>query len=118
MDLLSSFPYSYIIDWATPDIAQSTTTTDASGNTITTSGSSSTNSNSNTSSVYKAPQLLRMLRIMRFLRILRLLRVLKLRKLLMRIEDYMSMSMSGWIDPIIIFVPSTINMENHESGHP
>ena len=28
------------------------------------------------------------------------------------------MSMSDRIDPIIIFVPSTINMENHESGHP
>jgi hypothetical protein len=58
LDLLASFPYSWVID-----------------------------EDAGSSALSKTPQLLRLLKVVRFLRFLRLLRVLKLKKLLYKFEE-------------------------------
>lgn len=67
MDVIASIPYTWFID-----------------------GVFETNSTDNSTSLYKAPQLLRMVRMLRMLRVLRLLRLAKLKKILMKIEDYIA----------------------------
>jgi len=65
MDVLASFPYSYVLE-----------------NLII------SDSSSNLSTLSTTPRLLRMLKIIRFLRILRLLRVFKLKKLIYKVEEF------------------------------
>ena len=66
LDLIASFPYSWVIDYEeTADV----------------------NSEDSTKSIFKTPQLLRFLKIMRFIRILRLLRVFRLHRIFIRLEE-------------------------------
>jgi hypothetical protein len=64
-DIIASFPYSWIVDFAP----------------------SKSSSKITDNSALKTPQLLRLLKIMKFVRILRLLRVLKLQKIMVRFEE-------------------------------
>jgi hypothetical protein len=75
LDLLASFPYTWIL------------------NNYTETGNKSSVMN-------KAPQLLRLIKIIRFLRFLRLLRVLKLKKLLYKFEEII---MSDMLNAILGF---------------
>jgi hypothetical protein len=83
LDVLASFPYSWVIDGTTGSDEDS-----------------DTDSSTVSTSVSKAPQLLRLIRIIRFLRFLRLLRVLKLKKLLYKFEEII---MSDTINAILGF---------------
>lgn len=67
LDLLASFPYTWVINFEEEELVD-----DGSG----TGGS-----------IFKTPQLLRFLKIMRFVRILRLLRVLRLHRIFIRLEE-------------------------------
>jgi hyperpolarization activated cyclic nucleotide-gated potassium channel 2 len=66
LDLLASFPYSWIINFEEIEYEES----GQDGN-----------------SFFKSPQLLRLLKFMRFIRILRLLRVLRLQRIFIRLEE-------------------------------
>lgn len=77
IDLLASFPYSWVIEFG-----------------------SDTDLDSN-SFLVKTPQLLRLLKMVRFLRFLRLLRVLKLKKLLYKFEEII---MSDTLNAILGFL--------------
>jgi hyperpolarization activated cyclic nucleotide-gated potassium channel 2 len=70
IDLLATFPYTWIIESIYPPSSEST----------------------NDSDVYNAPKIIRIIRIIRFLRILKLLRLAKLKKILIKIEDYIASS--------------------------
>ena len=85
LDMLASFPYSWVMD----NDDESEETDDG-----------TTTKKINTSKVSRAPQLLRLIRIVRFLRFLRLLRVLKLKKLLYKFEEII---MSDTINAILGF---------------
>lgn len=73
IDLLATFPYTWIIEAIYPPSSEST----------------------NDSDVYNAPKIIRIIRIIRFLRILKLLRLAKLKKILIKIEDYIASSLIG-----------------------
>ena len=68
IDLISSFPYNWVVEGVF--------TTDA----------APTKNNK----AYTAPKIIRVIRIVRFLRILRLLRLAKLKKIIIKIEDYIA----------------------------
>ena len=84
MDLLASFPYTYIIE----NIVLSDDQQDTED-----------------ISYLKTPSLLRMLKIIRILRVLRLLRVLKLKRLLYKIEEYIVTDLlAAVMDGVKIFI--------------
>ena len=84
MDLIASFPYTYIIEYfVIRDEAQDT----------------------NDLSYLKTPSLLRLLKIIRILKVLRLLWVLKLKRLLYKIEEYIVTDfVAAIMDGIKIFI--------------
>lgn len=100
LDLLASFPYSWVITYDENITGMVDNSTDPFfddnvANNNSTASNNSTYGNStmsgdesgSSSSIFRAPQLLRFLKIMRFIRILRLLRVLRLHRLFIRLEE-------------------------------
>ncbi|OMJ79109.1 hypothetical protein SteCoe_20931 [Stentor coeruleus] len=69
IDIVATFPYSWLIEGVYDNNNAST---------------------GSTSSIYNAPKIIRIIRIVRFLRILKLLRLAKLKKILIKLEDYIA----------------------------